>query len=85
MHFTHQNLSVSGSSVNVGENQSDIETNYEGSEERTIACNAKFLLDMLTRSDCEYVEISMNEELKPIRLRPEGKEEFTYIVMPFKR
>lgn len=85
LHFTHQNVSVSGSSVNVGENRSEIETNYEGEEERTIACNAKFLLDMLTRTDSEYVEISMNGELKPIRLRPEGNEAFTYIVMPFKR
>lgn len=83
--FSKGKLSVVGTSSAVGENKIEIDVNYDEEEEMSVACNAKFLLDMLSHMSEEFVELHMNSALKPILLRPEGKEEFTYIVMPFKR
>jgi DNA polymerase III sliding clamp (beta) subunit (PCNA family) len=74
-----------GVSQSVGENCSDIESSYAGEEERTIACNAKFLMDALSRMEKDDIELSVNEELKPIQLRGKDEENFIYIVMPFKK
>jgi len=76
---------VSGVSQSVGENVTELESTYAGEELRLIACNAKFLMDCLTRIDSDEVEFSLNEELKPIRIRVKDDENFTYIVMPFKK
>ncbi len=85
MEITKKTVRVSGMSQSVGENSTELESSYAGDETRTLSCNAKFLMDCLTRIESSSVELSMNEELKPIRLRPEGSEKFTYIVMPFKK
>lgn len=78
-------IKVLGMSQNVGENTTDLESSYTGKEKKTISCNAKFLLDCLSRIDAELIEFSLNEELKPIRIRAKDDEKFTYIVMPFKK
>jgi len=71
--------------VNIGENKVELDTSYAGEEKRTISVNAKFVLDALTKMTTKFVEICVNEELKPVMIKPEGESAFIYIVMPFKR
>lgn len=78
-------VKVLGASQSVGENVTEVESTYTGSERRLLSCNAKFLMDCLSRMESEFIELSMNEELKPIRIRAKDDDTFTYIVMPFKK
>lgn len=85
MEIGSSTIKVLGISQNIGENTSEIESTYAGDEKKMISCNAKFLMDCLSRIDSEFIELAMNEELKPIRIRAKEDEKFTYIVMPFKK
>lgn len=85
MEISDKVVKVSGSSQSVGENVSELDSSYAGEERRVISCNAKFLMDCLSRIESDSIELAMNEELKPIRLRAKDDERFTYIVMPFKK
>lgn len=76
---------LSGVSASVGSNEIEVETDYKGGTVKTIACNAKFLLDSLLRISKDRIELHVNEELKPILIRPQGDERYTYLVMPFKK
>ncbi len=78
-------VNVLGASQSVGENTTELDSTYTGDETRTLSCNAKFLMDCLSRIEAEFIELSMNEELKPVRIRVAKDDTFTYIVMPFKK
>ena len=49
-----------------------------------IAFNAKYLLDFLQSTSADTLWFGMSESLKPALFRPEGQEDYQYIVMPFK-
>jgi DNA polymerase-3 subunit beta len=49
-----------------------------------IAFNAKYVLDFLQSVDVDNIWFGMSESLKPALFRPEGWNEYQYIVMPFK-
>jgi DNA polymerase-3 subunit beta len=50
----------------------------------TIACNSRYIQDVLSVAKEEEVVLSFNESLKPIQLTISSITGFTYIVMPFK-
>lgn len=49
-----------------------------------IAFNIRYLLEFLSSSKAERVYFGMNESLTPALLRPEGKEKYRYVAMPFR-
>lgn len=85
LHIEPKAVKISGNSVNIGENEVELDTSYSGEEKRTISVNAKFLLDAISKITTKFIEICVNEELKPVMVKPEGENPFVYIVMPFKR
>jgi DNA polymerase III subunit beta len=85
LHIEPKTLTISGNSMNIGENEVGLDTAYAGEEKRTISVNAKFLLDAVSKMTTKFIEFHVNEELKPVMVKPEGENPFVYIVMPFKR
>jgi len=53
-------------------------------EPSLIAFNARYLMDFITNVKPQQIWFGMNESLKPALLRPDGKTQFTYVVMPFR-
>ena len=49
-----------------------------------IIFNHKYLLDGLNNINTEKVIIGFNGETSPGIIRPEGKDDFIYIIMPIK-
>lgn len=49
-----------------------------------IAFNTRYLLDFINTTKAERIRFYMNESLTPALMRPEGKDEFKYIIMPFR-
>ena len=58
--------------MNIGENEVGLDTSYAGEEKRTISVNAKFLLDAVSKMTTKFIEFHVNEELKPVMVKPEG-------------
>jgi DNA polymerase-3 subunit beta len=67
----------------LGENTSEINSEIKG-KDLEIIFNHKYLLDGLNNINAERVVVGLNGETSPGILRPEGKNDFTYIIMPIK-
>lgn len=50
-----------------------------------IAINANYVSEILTHIYTEKTEISLNQSLSPVRIRPEQSEDYVYIVTPVRR
>lgn len=49
-----------------------------------IAFNARYILDFLQSTSADQIWFGMGESLKPALFRPDGQNEYQYVVMPFK-
>lgn len=49
-----------------------------------IAFNARYVLDLLNNVKSDQLWFGMNDSLKPAVFRPAGKQNYTYVVMPFR-
>ncbi|MBU4284888.1 DNA polymerase III subunit beta [Patescibacteria group bacterium] len=76
-------IEVFSQDIELGENSSEIEVETKG-KDLEIIFNHKYLLDGLNNINAEKIVISFNGEISPGIIRPEGKEDFTYIIMPIK-
>ncbi len=78
-----KNLEISANSPQLGENISIVEYEGEIDEEKEIAFNSRYLLDLFSHIDTEEVVFSMTEPLRPGVFYEKGKEkEFLHVVMP---
>ncbi len=74
-------LILSATTNEVGDSQADVEASVEGAEIQ-IAFNARYVLDALGVLDGEKVEFLFNGPLSPGLIRPPGKEDYVYVIMP---
>ncbi len=72
---------LAANSSEVGQNVAEVEAEVEG-EEIQIAFNAQYLLDALQVLDSEDVTISFSGPLSPGVIKPVGREDYFYIIMP---
>lgn len=77
-------LVIKASSPTFGEQQGSMEVEMKNKQDRKIAFNARYLLEFLATVKTERVEFFMNESLTPAMIRPEGEQDYRYIVMPFR-
>ena len=77
-------LIISATSPTYGTHTGVLDAVIKSGEEGVIAFNARYILDFLTTVKPQNVEFSMNESLTPAQFRPEGLDEYRYIVMPFR-
>jgi len=69
--------------IELGENSSEIKSDIKGKDVEIIF-NHRYLLDGLNNINTEKIVIGFNGEISPGIIRPEGKDDFTYIIMPIK-
>lgn len=76
-------IEVFSQDIELGENSSEIEGEIKG-KDLEIIFNHKYLLDGLNNINAEKIVIGFNGEISPGIIKPEGKEDFIYIIMPIK-
>ncbi len=74
-------LILTAESGNVGRAHEEVEVIKDGEDVR-IAFNSKYLLDVLSVIETEAIEVELSGEVSPAVIRPQGKDDYTYVLMP---
>jgi len=78
---TEGTLTLTAQTAEVGDDEAPLPAQVSG-ESVQIAFNAKYVLDALGVLDAEAVQLGFNGPLSPGVIRPVGRDDYTYIVMP---
>lgn len=78
------NLSISASSSQVGENNSNIDIEKNGPDGE-IVINYKYILDGLQNIQSEFVVIEIIDSNTPIIIKPEDVNDYLYLIMPIRQ
>ena len=84
LEFLENNLIITSSSAQTGENISELETEKTG-DNNNIVLNYKYLLDGLQNIDSENVIFELNTNSNPCVLKPDDTNDYVYIIMPIKQ
>lgn len=74
-------LQISAASPDVGSVEEKVEMELEG-EPVEIAFNVRYMLDMLETAGSEQVVMNLSGALNPGTVRPAGREDYIYVLMP---
>lgn len=74
-------LTLTANTSEVGQNVADVEAKVEG-QDLQVAFNSKYLLDVLAILGTEEVQLGFTGPLNPGIIRPVGKDDYLYIIMP---
>lgn len=77
-------LIIRSENAQLGEHQASLDAEVEGDEVTTIL-NARYLLDGLAVLAGDRATIELTSAAAPVMLKPEGREDYLYIVMPIKQ
>lgn len=75
---------ISAVSSQTGENITEIEAVVKG-DDNSVVINYKYLLDGLNNMDCETVDVEVIDNNTPCIIKPEGGEDYIYIIMPIRQ
>lgn len=81
--FAGKGLVLTSSSPDIGEATEEVDIEY-AYPDLEIAFNARYFIDVLEALNDEKVRISLKDPLSPGIIRPSGKEDYTYIIMPMR-
>jgi len=76
-------MEISASNPELGEAREELDITYTG-EPLTVRFNARYLIDVLTVLDDEFVELDLRDELSPAILRPADSVDFRSVIMPMR-
>lgn len=79
----HGTVTLSSANAGVGENTVTLEAEMTGGE-NGITLNYRYLLDGLSHIESERVAMGIVDTQSPCVLRPVGKDDFTYLIMPIR-
>jgi len=84
--FSDSRLVLTASSKEIGDAtvELDVERNSGGDEALEIAFNAVYILDLLDSLDDEKVVFQLKDQLSPGIMRPQGSDDYTYVIMPMR-
>lgn len=74
-------LTITAEAADVGQAEEAIPATLEG-EKPEIAFNARYLLDALQAIPEERVVLELSQPLAPGTLKPEGSDDYLYVIMP---
>lgn len=74
-------LILTAESGSVGRAHEEVEVIKEGDDVK-IAFNSRYLMDVLNVIDTEALDMELTGEVSPAVIRPQGQEEYTYVLMP---
>ena len=75
-----QGLTVTAN-AEAGDNEGHVEARVEG-DGTTIAFNARYLMDVLTRVNADQFALELNGPLSPGVFKPVGDDDYVHVVMP---
>jgi DNA polymerase-3 subunit beta len=81
--FSEGELTVAAETPDVGDASESMPAPFQG-EPLEIAFNPHFLIDGVESIDSEEVALQLTSPLRPGLLRPLGREDFSYLVMPIR-
>lgn len=76
-------LTISSSNPDMGEAREEIDVEYSGSP-MDIGFNSKYLLECLSVTNTETIELHFKDRLSPGILRGVGNQNHTYVIMPMR-
>jgi DNA polymerase III subunit beta len=79
--LTPGTITVRATSQETGDNQVVITASIEGSPVE-VAFNVRYLIDALNVIDTEQVALETNSSSSPGVVRPVGRDDYTYVIMP---
>ncbi len=74
-------LTLTANTSEVGQNVANVDAQIQG-EDLQVAFNAKYVIDVLTILPAEEVQLEFTSSLSPGAIRPVGKDDYLYIIMP---
>jgi DNA polymerase-3 subunit beta len=77
-------LVISSTNSQLGENVSRLASKING-KTNNILVNFRYLLDGLQNIDVEEIELKVVDSNSPCAIKPKGKDDYLYIVMPIKQ
>lgn len=77
-------MKVVANSPTYGNQEGTMTVNVKSGEGGEIAFNSRYLLELISTLSPEKITFMMNESLTPALFRPDGEENYKYIVMPFR-
>lgn len=80
----HHELAISAANTQLGENTSRVSAEITGKENRSVL-NYRFLLDGLQNMETSEVEIHLIDNASPCVVKPRGRTDYLYLVMPIKQ
>jgi DNA polymerase-3 subunit beta len=85
MSVTHDGkLILATDETQIGEGTVEVDVVMEG-ENNKVALNAHYILDMLSHTGSDEVEIAIDNKLSPVKINPVQKDsQYTHIIMPLK-
>jgi DNA polymerase-3 subunit beta len=76
-------LTITSSNPDLGDAKEELDAEYKH-EPIEIGFNARYVIECLSILDTEKVTFDLNDKLSPGLLRPFGRSDYTYIVMPMR-
>lgn len=76
-------IRISSSNPELGDAMEEIDVEYTG-EPISVRFNARYLLDVLSVSETERVEMKFKDELSPSIIVPENSDSFLAVIMPMR-
>lgn len=77
-------IKLSSESGQIGQNTTLISGEGEGKEEK-IVLNYQYVLDGLNAVNSDFINLMLSGDIGPAQLKPDGEEDYTYIIMPIKK
>ncbi|MFY9614560.1 MAG: DNA polymerase III subunit beta [Candidatus Dormiibacterota bacterium] len=74
-------ISISANTSEVGSSEASVGAEIDGADIQ-IAFNSRYLLDVLALVSTEKVTLGFNGPLSPGVVKPAGKDDYTYVIMP---
>jgi DNA polymerase-3 subunit beta len=74
-------ISISANTSEVGSGEASVSAEIEGADIQ-IAFNSRYLLDVLALVGSDKVAMGFNGPLSPGVVKPAGKDDYTYVIMP---
>jgi DNA polymerase-3 subunit beta len=81
--ITSGNVVISASNPELGEAREEMDIEYSG-EPLTVRFNARYLIDVLSVLEVEYVELELRDELSPAIMKPASSNDFRSVIMPMR-
>lgn len=85
MNFNPENQSIQilSASQGVGESAVDIPCQVSG-DPGSVIMNFRYMLDLLTNTNHATINVHVIDDTKPVVFRPDGKDNYLYLIMPIR-